>query len=171
MILWHAGVGALLTYVTLGRRRIDYRYVLLGALLPDLVDAMLGFSGVHLSGGRGPGHSLLMVVAVGVTIVIGLSGARRLSVFGIAVGWLTHLALDGMWEAPRIFLWPVFGLQPVAGVSETYSWDVLAHPLDHLWTWAGEVVGALVLAWFWVAHRLGERDRLRAFLKDGYLRP
>jgi len=42
LILWHLGLAALIVYASLGRRRIDYRYVLLGAVLPDLVDGILG---------------------------------------------------------------------------------------------------------------------------------
>src|SRR5919106_6628992 len=42
MIFWHMGVAAAIVYSTLGRRRIDYRFVLLGAVLPDIVDGLLG---------------------------------------------------------------------------------------------------------------------------------
>jgi hypothetical protein len=59
MVLWHMGVGALLTYVTLGRRRIDYRYVLAGAVAPDLLDGAMTAAGVDTAGGRGAAHSLL----------------------------------------------------------------------------------------------------------------
>jgi hypothetical protein len=171
MVLWHLGVGALLTYVTLGRRRIDYRYVLAGAVAPDLLDGALTAAGVDTAGGRGPAHSLLAVVIVGVTVVVAFSGPARLRAFGLAVGWLTHLVADGMWEAPEIFLWPAFGTAFEAPVGEPYAWDLLAHPLDHLSTWAAELAGLAVLAWFWVAHRLGEEGRFRSFLRDGYLRP
>ncbi|MGH2755602.1 MAG: hypothetical protein ACRDLB_14390, partial [Actinomycetota bacterium] len=98
-------------------------------------------------------------------------GERRLAWFGIAVGWLLHLVGDAMWEAPRTFLWPAFGTRFDPTSVEPYSWDLLLHPLDHLGTWAGELVGVAVLAWFWVAFRVGEGDRRRLFLRDGYLRP
>jgi hypothetical protein len=171
MVLWHMGVGALLTYVTLGRRRIDYRYVLAGAVAPDVLDAALDAAGVNTAGGRGPAHSLLAVVVVGVTVVLAFSRPARLRAFGLAVGWLTHLVADGMWEAPEIFLWPAFGMTFEAPVGEPYAWDLLAHPFDHLSTWLAELVGVAILAWFWVAHRLGEEGRFRSFLGDGYLRP
>lgn len=171
MILWHLGVAAALTYMTLGRRRIDYRFVLVGAVLPDVVDGMLG-PFVDLNGSaRGPAHSLLAVILVAVVIVIGYSGETRLSVFGIAVGWLTHLVADGMWAAPETFLWPAFGTDFAAAPAEPYSVDLLTHPLDHLATWGGELLGIAILTWFWVAFRLGEGDRLELFSRDGYLRP
>lgn len=166
MILWHAGLAAAIVYVTLGRRRIDYRYVLAGAVLPDLVDAVV-YRG---SPDRGAGHSILAVVVVAVAVIVGLRGERRLAVFGIPVGWLLHLVGDGMWNAPRTFLWPAFG----TGFSrspEPYSWDLFADPLAHLSTWGAEVAGALLLAWFWVAFGLAHEGRFRQFLRDGYLRP
>jgi inner membrane protein len=165
------GVAALVTYVTLGRRRIDYRYVLAGAVLPDVLDGLLGLFTFDGRAGRWIAHSLLAVLVVSVVIVVSFSGERRLAVFGLAVGWLLHLVADGMWQAPLTFLWPAFGSEFARAPAEPYSWDLVTSPLDHVWTWAGELAGAAILAWFFVAFRLGQQNRLRLFLKDGYLRP
>ena len=165
------GLAAFIVYATLGRRRIDYRYVLIGAVLPDLVDGALNVFVYEGPSGRGAAHSILAVIVVAVVVILGLKGARRLAVFGIPVGWLLHLVGDGMWNAPRTFLWPAFGSAFSRTPAEPYSWDLLTHPFGHLSTWGGEVAGALVLAWFWVAFGLGHGDRLRMFLRDGYLRP
>jgi hypothetical protein len=171
VILWHLGIAALIVYVTLGRRRIDYRFVLLGAVLPDLVDGVLGLFLFAGPADRWIAHSLLAVIVVTVVIVVVFRGERRLAVFGIGVGWLLHLVGDGMWNAPETFFWPAFGTDFATTPVEPYSWDLLAHPLDHLWTWSGELAGLLILAWFWVAFRLGDNDRFRLFARDGYLRP
>jgi hypothetical protein len=171
LILWHAGLAALVVYVTLGRRRIDYRFILIGAVLPDVVDGVLDVFAYDNPSGRGAAHSLLTVVAVAVVVILGFRVETRLSVFGIPVGWLLHLVGDGMWEAPKTFLWPAFGTGFSATPAEPYSWDLLAEPLAHLSTWGAEIAGALVLAWFWVAFGLGHEGRFRLFLGDGYLRP
>jgi hypothetical protein len=171
MLLWHMGLAAAIVYVTLGRRRIDYRFVLLGAVLPDLVDGLLGQFFFDGPSGRWIAHSLLAAIAVTVMILIVFSGERRLAVFGIGVGWLLHLVGDGMWAAPETFLWPAFGTEFAGTPAEPYSVDLLTHPWDHLGTWAGELIGVGLLAWFWVAFRFSEGDRFRLFLRDGYLRP
>lgn len=163
------GLSALIVYVTLGRRRIDYRAVLLGAVLPDLIDGLADVFVYEGTSGRGAAHSLLVVVLVAV-VVLGFGGARRLAVFGIPVGWLLHLVGDGMWNAPRTFLWPAFGTAFSDAPAEPYSWDLLTDPLAHLSTWGAEAAGALLLAWFWVAFGLGHGDRFRQFLRDGALR-
>lgn len=170
MILWHAGLAALIVYMTLGRRRIDYRYVLLGAVIPDLIDGVLDAFAYEGSPGRGAAHSLIVVIAAAVVVILGLRGETRLAAFGIPVGWLLHLVGDGMWNAPRTFLWPAFGSE-FAESPEPYSWDLFTDPLAHLGTWGAEAVGFLLLAWFWVAFGLGHEGRGRLFLKDGYLRP
>jgi hypothetical protein len=114
---------------------------------------------------------MLAVVVVGTVIVVGFRAETRLRVFGIAVGWLLHLVADGMWQAPRTFLWPAFGTEFATNPREPYSWDVFTHPFDHLGTWGAELVGVAILAWFWVAFRMGTEGRGKMFLRDGYLRP
>lgn len=170
MILWHLGTAAALVYVTLGRSRIDYRFILLGAIVPDLLDGSLGLLDVTGGSGRGIGHSLLTVTLVAVLIVLVFRGELRLSLVGIPVGWLIHTVCDGMWQAPRTFLWPLFGTGFAARPAEPYSWALITDPLSHLSTWGGELIGFALLAWFWVAFRLGDEGRFRLFLKDGRLR-
>ena len=171
MIFWHLGLTTVIVYVTLGRRRIDYRFILLGAIAPDLVDGFLGLFFFEGPAGRWISHSILAVVVVSVMIIVGLRGETRLAWFGLGVGWLLHLVGDGMWGAPETFFWPAFGGEFSQEPREPYSWDLVANPWDHLGTWAGELVGLAILAWFWVAFEMSRDGRARLFLSDGYLRP
>ena len=171
VILWYMGLATLIVYVTLGRRRIDYRYVLIGAVAPDAFDAVVGLALFGDATQRRIGHSLTAVVVIAVVIVLALRGERRLAVFGLAVGWLLHLVGDGMWSWPRTFLWPAFGADFAIGPAMPVSTDAFIEPLDHIATWTKELFGAAVLLWFGVAFRLAEVERLRLFLRDGYLRP
>jgi len=171
MLLWHLGIAALIVYVSLGRRRIDYRMILIGAVLPDFVDALLGLFFFEGDTGRWIAHSVFTAIGITVLIIVVFRGDRRQSLFGIGVGWLLHLVADGMWQAPETFLWPAFGWAFADSPSEPYTWGLFLDPLAHLATWGGELIGLAILAWFWVAFRLGEDDRFRLFLSDGYLRP
>lgn len=169
MLLWHAGLAAAITYATLGRRRIDYRFILLGAIAPDIVDGALSLIWFPEWQGRGIAHSILAVVIVAVAVLLATHGETRLAWFGLAVGWLLHLVGDGMWDVPETFLWPAFGAE-LASSSEPYSWSLLADPASHWRTWGAELVGIALLAWFWVAFELGRDGRARTFLSDGHLR-
>lgn len=163
------GIAAAIVYVTIGRRRVDYRFILLGAVLPDVIDGV-GCLFYGCGGGRGVAHSLLADVAVTVLIILLLRGETRLAVFGIGVGWLLHLVADGMWDAPKTFFWPVAGTGFAATPAEPYSWDLFTDPLSHLGTWGGELAGVALLAWFYVAFGLGDPARRSRFLRDGHLR-
>jgi hypothetical protein len=171
VIFWHLGLATVIVYVTLGRRRIDYRYILVGAVLPDILDGILGLFVFEGSSGRWIAHSLTANVAVTVAIILLLRGETRLAVFGIGVGWLTHLVGDAMWDAPQTFFWPLAGTDFATSPAEPYSWDLFTAPLAHVWTWVGELAGLAALAWFWVAFQLGDAERRKLFLKDGYFRP
>lgn len=169
MILWHAGIAAVITYVTLGRSRIDYRFILLGAIAPDVVDGVLSITAFPEWEGRAIAHSIFAVVVVAVVVLVAFKGPRRIALFGFPVGWLLHLVADGMWSHPTTFLWPAFGTA-FATSPEPYTWDLFTTPLDHLATWGGEFVGIVALAWFYVAFELRDPQRLRRFLRDGLLR-
>jgi hypothetical protein len=170
VIFWHLGLAAAIVYVTLGRSRIDYRFILIGAIAPDVVDGILGLFLFDGRAGRWAAHSLLAPVAVAVVVLLATRGETRLSLFGLSVGWLTHLVADGMWQAPLTFLWPMFGTKFSATPREPYSWDLFTHPLDHWTTWGAELVGLAILWWFWVAFDLKDRVRRDRFLRDGHLR-
>ena len=165
------GVAAAIVYVTIGRRRVDYRFILLGAILPDVID-WIGCVFYECGGGRGAAHSLLINVAVTVAIILIFRGETRLSVFGIGVGWLLHLVADGMWDAPKTFFWPIAGTTFATSPSEPYTWALFTDALSppHVFVWMNELIGLAALAWFWVAFDLKDPDRRRRFLRDGHLR-
>ena len=163
------GIAAAIVYVTIGRRRVDYRFILLGAILPDVIDGATCWL-YECGGGRGVAHSLLANVAVTVLIILLLRGETRLAVFGIGVGWLLHLVGDAMWDAPETFFWPVAGTEFATSPAEPYSCDLFTDPLAHAWTWTGELAGLLILVWFVIAFDLRDPDRRRRFFRDGHLR-
>ena len=169
MLFWHMGVATLLVYATLGRSRIDYRFILLGAVAPDVIDGIADVRFYPGASGRGAAHSILAVVLVAMGVLLLTRGTTRLSLFGLPVGWLLHLVADGMWQAPLTFLWPAFGTGFSDTPREPYSWDLLSSPLDHLSTWGAELVGAAILVWFWLAF-LRTSERRKRFLRDGLLR-
>ena len=169
MIFWHLGVAAAIVYVTIGRTRVDYRFVLVGAIAPDVIDA-ISCPFYDCGGGRGVGHSLIANVAVTVLIILLFRGETRLAVFGIGVGWLLHLVADGMWDAPETFFWPIAGTDFATSPAEPYSWSLFTDPLAHGWVWLGELAGLAMLAWFYVAFELSDPERRRRFFRDGHLR-
>jgi len=155
MILWPCGMALVIVWSVFHDPAIDYRVVVLGALLPDIGDA--GFGGANVF------HTLVFaVLALGVVMIAsrGHRAARRRWLF-LPVGVFLHLVLDGMWTRADTFWWPAFG----------WSLDGRFPFLDHGMALLGaqEVAGALALAWFWHRFGLGDAEIRARFWRTGRL--
>lgn len=171
MLFWHLGVTASLIYLTLGRRRIDYRVVLAGAVLPDIIDRPIGriffersYETSHLWG-----HTMAFVLAMMIVVTVALRGdaARRWFVLPVAV--LVHLALDGMWNDPVTLFWPLFGVRFPPMPTDSYWLDVLLRPFTHPLVGLQELIGLGLLLYMGRAFSLHRRAPLKRFLRTGAL--
>ena len=137
------------------RNRIDYRFVALGALLPDIIDKPLtwllfpdAFNDDHIFG-----HALLLPLSL---LLLGLFFARRGDArpFLVGAGALTHLLVDPVVLYRQTLFWPLLGLEfpDAQGIPGKYLlWGDVAITL---------IVSALSLS---KAHRV----RWRRFLSTG----
>lgn len=171
MILWHLGVTAAVVFLTLGRRRIDYRVVLAGSLLPDLIDKPIGriFLEEEFQNSRIFGHTFLLAILLLLIVQIFLRGesARRWFVLPIAV--VLHLALDGMWGQPVTLFWPLLGAEFPKIPVENYWLEVLLRPLEHPVEGVKELVGTTCLVYLGWAFELHRRGPRAVFLRTGAL--
>jgi len=150
--------------------RVDYRFILLGALLPDLVDKPLGhilLPGV-LANGRTFLHTLLfLVVAILAAFIIYRQKRAMWGVY-IAFGVLTHLIMDAMWCDPVTFFWPLYGaFQKYPGISEWVLEQWIRTLLEEPCVYIPEAAGFLILLFF--ATRLVLQRKVRAFISRGSL--
>lgn len=146
-------------------RQIDLRFVILGALLPDIVDKILGhvILAGSLDNGRLIAHTLLFgLVLLGVGV-----GRRSANIVALSLADMAHLAEDLMWLMPETLLWPLHGLAFPAEEFEVYDW-VTSLLTDH-YVQAGEIVGACLLTAIALRYRLLDRPRLSRFLRTGRL--
>ncbi|NPE30827.1 metal-dependent hydrolase [Methanococcoides sp. SA1] len=95
------------------RKRIDYRFVAIGALLPDLIDKLIGrlFFEEIFANGRIFAHTFLFVIAL---FLLGVFIYRQQRENGsgmivLSFASLMHLLQDRMWTVPQTFLWPALG--------------------------------------------------------------
>jgi membrane-bound metal-dependent hydrolase YbcI (DUF457 family) len=133
----------------------DYRMVVVGALLPDLIDAPLG--------GARFAHTLLAAVAVLTVVMLATRGRRhvRRSLLAVPIGMFAHLVADGMWARTETFWWPFFG-QELTG-----RLPALDHGLPVLLV--EELVGAAIVLWCWNRFRLTDPQVRKAFFRTGHL--
>ena len=154
MLLWFVGGAVLGVWLVFKSPAVDYRLVVLGALLP-LVELPIGEPRVL--------HSLAGSVALlGLAMVA--TPRRRLvqrRLVAIPIGTFTHLLLDGAWADTEAFWWPFFGL----AWSESQLPELGRGGLDIVL----ELAGAAALWWCWRRFRLDEPDRRTRFLRTGRL--
>lgn len=147
-------------------KRLDLRLLLLGSLLPDIIDKPLGhfFFRETLNNGRLFSHSLLFLFALSVA---GYMLFRRGHVWlvTLATGNFWHLAFDQIWLSPRTLLWPFLGMifeKPgIDNLLAHWLYELISNPQVYI----PEIIGALALASFGL--RLLRHRSLISFVKSG----
>jgi membrane-bound metal-dependent hydrolase YbcI (DUF457 family) len=152
MILWFAGTAFATVWAVFKDPAIDYRLIMAGALVPDLVDVW--------TGGRGVGHTVLFSIAL-LTIVMLTTRRHRLArrrLLAVPIGTFLHLVFDGMWADRATFWWPAFGTSFKGALPSVArgGFDVVL-----------ELIGLALLVWGWKRFRLGEPARRQQFLRSG----
>lgn len=150
-------------------RRIDIRFLLFGALLPDIIDKPLGhiFFRETLSNGRTFSHTLLFIILIAIAGLFIYRHSKNSWLLATAFGASAHLVLDRMWNNPETLLWPLFGFS----FEKHDVTDYIPGIIDSLATKPGyyvpEIIGGLVLVWF--AWEVLRRRRLLSFIKHGFI--
>jgi len=154
MLFWFIATAVLTIHFVFRDPRFDHRPLIVGALLPDVLDAPFG--------GARYLHSLTVAVGLMVVVMAATVGRPRLRklLLGVPIGVLLHLVFDGVWNNTDVFWWPFTGGFDGARlpVAERGWWNV---PL--------EAIGIGLTVW---AHRmfgLADPERRRRFLREGAL--
>lgn len=160
MILWFAGMAVVAVWMVFRDPAIDHRLVVAGALLPDAVDAVVGWSGLA---GPWPAHTLVASAGLLIAVMLATRGRRRLRrrLLAVPIGTFLHLVLDGAWTETHVFWWPGFGLDPGQEVLPSAERGLANLPL--------ELVGLAALVWAWHRFQLGDPHKRSAFLRGGHL--
>ena len=111
MFFWFLGLSFLAVLIVFSSPALDYRLVMLGAVLP-VAEIPLGGPWVL--------HTLLGPTVV-LTVVMLLTQNRRLvrrRWLAIPIGMFVHLVLDGSWADAELFWWPFLGVDGVLGAGD-----------------------------------------------------
>ena len=103
MLVWYAVLGAVGVWAVFDSPAVDYRMVMLGAVLPV---------GEVVLGRPGPLHSLVTAVAVLAVVMLATRGRRlvRRRWLGLPIGLFAYLVLSGTFADTEAFWWPLAGL-------------------------------------------------------------
>jgi hypothetical protein len=154
MFLWFIGTSVLTIHFVFRDPRFDYRPLIVGVLLPDLLDAPFGGARVF--------HSLVGAVGMLVLVMVATTGRRpiRKKLIAVPIGVLLHLVFDGAFSNTNVFWWPFtagFGDAAIPMVERGW-WNV---PL--------EMAGVAMMWWCVQTFGLRQPARREAFLQRGEL--
>ncbi len=147
--------------------RVDIRFLLLGSMLPDIIDKPVGtyLFRETFSSGRIFSHTLLFLILVTVAGLLIRKYSGKTWGLTLSFGVLLHLILDQMWNTPKTLFWPIFGIA-FERMDPTY-WlgNILQALLREPEVYVPEIIGFVILVWF-VWELLQHRAILR-FLRRG----
>lgn len=159
-----------ISWVTSLVSRIDLRLLLIGSLLPDIIDKPIGlyFFRETFSNGRIFCHTLLFLILVTVAGLYFYRHHNKTWLLAFSFGILTHLILDQMWYTPRTLLWPLLGLNFERIDLSSWAANIFHALLTDPAVYIPELVGVVILFWFtWV---LLNTKKTFVFIKYGQIR-
>ena len=170
MLFWHSGGTILLIRYAFRDPHMDLRFLVLGALIPDLVDTPIGLTFYSsLQSVRLLGHTFLFGFVVMVAVLLlTRRGRPRKRWMPIAVGILTHLLLDAMWNDPETLWWPLLGWD-FAPAGPATAAEYVRSILSDWRVWAMELAGLGYLAFLWRRGNLASAEARAEFRSTGVI--
>ena len=155
MFFWFIGTAVLAVWFVFRDPGFDFRLLVVGAVLPAIVDALFGGARVL--------HSVTFSIVLLAVLMIATrrGSAVRKMLLGVPIGTLLHLVFTGAWTTTEVFWWPFAGI----------GFDDAPHPIAERgwWNIPMELVG-IGLCW-WIVQRaeLRRPDRRERFRSTGQL--
>ncbi len=149
---------------------VDIRLLLIGSLLPDIIDKSVGqfFLKDTFSNGRIFCHTLLFLILITLVGLYLYRSRGKTWLLVLSFGTFTHLIFDWMWLEPRTLLWPLYGFA-FKKVDLTHWTQNILHALHtDPGVYVPELVGAAILIWFVLV--LVRKRKVYAFIRNGDLR-
>jgi len=148
-------------------RYIDIRLLLVGSLLPDIIDKPVGqyFFRETFNNGRIFSHTLLFLVLISAVGLYLYKRHRQVWMLTLAAGTLLHLILDEMWNAPATLFWPLMGFTFKKTALAGWATNILRALFSDPSVYIPEAVGLVILLWFGLT--LVRRNMIGAFIKYG----
>jgi hypothetical protein len=145
-------------------RRTNLAFLVLGSMLPDIIDKPLSHLLYGTMGmGRIYAHTLLFLLLIS-ALALYLRDGRLASLSG---GVLSHLILDSMWASPVILLWPLLGPFPQAAHLEVLPYiEILLGRLRDPFILIPECLGLAEIVYLLLESRSSLAEKARAILPN-----
>ncbi len=157
------------SFTSLGTR-LDIRLLLIGSLLPDIIDKPLGqfFFRETFNNGRIFCHTLLFLILITLVGYYLYRNYRKTWLCVLSFGTFLHLILDQMWLEPKTLLWPIYGLAFDRIDLTDWMRNILQALLTDPAVYIPETIGMIILAAFMTM--LVRRKKVFLFIRSGRVR-
>lgn len=133
-----------------GEVPIDYRFVLAGSILPDIIDKPIGAflfrNTFHNS--RIFAHTLIVSAILIIAGAFMFHRNRKNNILILGVCSFIHLLLDSMWLFPDILFWPIFGFKFPERAEGNWLNEALTRLISDPGCFLSEVIGFLIIAYY-----------------------
>jgi hypothetical protein len=153
MFVWFAAGAVVIVWSVFQSPAIDYRMVMLGAVL-GVVETPFR---------AGPLHTLVVPTVV-LGLVMAVTVGRRLlrrRLLGLPIGMYLFVVLDGGWSRTEVFWWPLLGWRFPDEPSPIVARGA--------WSLVLELAGVGMAIWCWSRFGLADPARRDRFLRTGQL--
>jgi hypothetical protein len=143
MLLWFVGTSIAAVWFVFRDPQFNFRLVVVGALIPDILDGV--------GGGAGPMHSVVTVIALLAVVMLITTGRRpvRKPLLAVIIGLFMHLVFDGAFANTSMFWWPLGGFA---------TYEQALPSIDRGWINVGlELVGVGLI--LWVRSQIGKTGK------------
>lgn len=133
MLLWFVGTSVAAVWFVFRDPQFNFRLVVVGALIPDIIDG--------IGGGAGPLHSVVTVIALLAVVMLITTGRRpvRKPLLAVVIGLFMHLVFDGAFANTSMFWWPLGGFA---------TYEQALPSIERGWINVGlELVGVGLILW------------------------
>ena len=147
--------------------RLDIRFLLVGSMLPDIIDKPVGvyFFRETFSNGRIFSHTLLFLVVITIAGFLIKKYSGKTWGLALSFGTLFHFILDEILLTPKTLLWPLYGFGFEKYEIGNWWVNILHGLLENPKNYIPEIIGFVVLAWF--VWELSHRRAIMRFLRKG----
>lgn len=153
---------------------IDYRFIALSAILPDIIDKPIGilYRSSFGNNTRLAAHTLIFCLFFLIIMQIikkNKSIRFRSTAAWVVFGFWGHMVLDRMWLArDRItFFYPFLGPIPAWEESPFIRWALLK---NNYYTVYGELIGLIFMIYLFLKYQLHKKNNFIQFFRNGLLR-
>jgi hypothetical protein len=145
VFFWFIGTAVVTVWFVFRDPRFDYRLLIVGAVLPGLVDSI----------------TVSVVLLLVLMLVTPRGTALRRTLLALPIGMLLHLVFTGAWMNARVFWWPFLG----------WSVDDASHAVIERgwWNVPLELIGVGLCGWVFRRAELADPARRREFWRTGRL--